>query len=247
MKKLLIPGVLILAIGFYFLYPKYRDYRERTRLTEENEAALKEAKNASMKNNSNTDSNFVLPEKAYLEVPFYCQAPHQNAPSWKIHHASCEEAAVLQAADFQRKIAHRSVDTLDRIFQDMISWQEKNWGVHKDIHADSVKMLMMAYLGYKDEEIKILRKAKINDLKNWVARGYPIIAPTYGRTLNNPFFTPPGPTYHMVTVIGYTADRIITNDVGTKRGKDYSYPNDIFQRSMDEEGADCLVILAKLP
>lgn len=243
-KKILIVMVLV-GMGGYFLYPRYSDYRLRQKIELENESAIKDVKTSLVQPDLKIDSNFKPLEKAYLEVPFYCQAPHQNAASWKIHHASCEEAAVLQAIHYHRKTRFGSMDSVDRVLQDMIAWQEKNWGVHKDIHADSVKILMMQFFGYKDEEIKILRKAKIADLKKWISQGYPIIAPTYGRTLNNPFFTAPGPAYHMVTVIGYTPDRIITNDVGTKRGKDFSYPNDIFQKSMDEEGADCLVIVTK--
>ena len=104
---------------------------------------------------------------------------------------------------------------------------------------------MMSFFGYSSDDILIIRKAGIYDIKAQVASGFPVIAPTYGRWLNNPFYKQPGPEYHMVTVIGYTEDRIITNDVGTKRGKDFSYPSDVFKKSMDKEGADVLVIRPK--
>jgi hypothetical protein len=104
-------------------------------------------------------------------------------------------------------------------------------------------MLLVGYFGYRPEEIRILRKATILDIKQHVAQGYPVIAPTYGRALKNPYYTPPGPEYHMVTVIGYTRDRIITNDVGTKRGKDYTYDLETFRKAMEMEGGDCLVII----
>ncbi len=245
MKKAILIGVLILGIGGFVFYPKFSDYRFRQKIESENESALNDVKTSTIQTETKIDSKLKPLEKAYLEVPFYCQAPHQNAASWKIHHASCEEAAVLQAVHFHKNMKMSNMDSVDRVLQDMVAWQEKNWGIHKDIHADSVKMLMVKYFGYAEDQIKILRKATVADIKNWVSRGYPVIAPTYGRTLNNPFYTAPGPMYHMVTVIGYTTDRIITNDVGTKRGKDFSYPNDIFQKSMDEEGADCLVIVVK--
>ena len=130
-------------------------------------------------------------------------------------------------------------------FLDMIAWQEMHFGVHKDIHADSVKMLMTGFFGLGTGEVVIKRDATLEDIRRFVAGGYPVIAPTYGRTLNNPYYTPPGPEYHMVTIIGYTPDRIITNDVGTRRGKDFSYENDRFMKSMNQEGADILVIKLK--
>jgi hypothetical protein len=168
-----------------------------------------------------------------------------NDESWKIHHASCEEAALLQAVYYDKNITEVDLNKVDQTLRDMVAWQEKHFGVHKDIHADSVKMLMMNYFGYSSDEIVIIRKAGLYEIKEQVAAGFPVIAPTYGRLLKNPFYKQPGPEYHMVTVIGYTEDRIITNDVGTKRGKDYSYTFDIFKTSMDKEGGDVLVIHSK--
>ncbi|MCK6542944.1 C39 family peptidase [bacterium] len=247
-KRILIGlGTVVLMVFGVMLYPRFAEYRLRTQLEKENEAALKEISKTDIIHAAAVADTMPVsfPEKAYLEVPFYCQAPHMNSDSWKIHKESCEEAAVLQAVFYNKGIKNVSVDSVDWLIKDMLRWQDQHFGGHKDIHADSVKMMMMGYFGYKDEEVKILRKAKIEDIKRYVAMGYPVIAPTFGRTLKNPFYTPPGPRYHMLTVIGYTPDRVITNDVGTRRGKDFTYPYDIFQKSMDEEGGDCLVIMSK--
>lgn len=41
--------------------------------------------------------------------------------------------------------------------------------------------------------------------------------------LGNPYFTPPGPIYHMLVIKGYNLTEFITNDPGTRRGADYVY------------------------
>jgi len=250
-KILLLMGLFVTALvlaGFLF-YPKIESYFYRQKMDEENEAAMKEvAKSIVSKSFSDTlekKAKSLVPEKAYIDrVPFFCQAPFQNEASWEIHHASCEEAAVLQAVYFYQGVKDVDVKKVDSTLQSMIEWQMKHFGVHKDIHADSVKMMMMGFFGFADDDVKIIRKASLSEIKQWVALGFPVVAPTYGRLLFNPFFKQPGPEYHMVVVIGYTPDRIITNDVGTKRGKDYSYPNEVFRKSMEREGGDAIVLTA---
>jgi hypothetical protein len=55
-----------------------------------------------------------------------------------------------------------------------------------------------------------------------------LILPTLGRELQNPNFKNPGPIYHMLVVQGYTkSGEIITNDPGTRKGKDYLYNPEI--------------------
>ena len=249
-KRIVLVGVLAVGvIGVVLAYPRLRLAYYRIQYEKENKAALdavlsKEViTQKALEAAQAAELKPVVPETAYLKVPFFCQAPHENAASWEIHHASCEEAAVLQAVYYDQRADSVDRDTVDAVLRRMIDWQMEHFKVHKDIHADSVKMLMKGFFGYKGEDVLILRNAQIKDIKEWVAKGYPVIAPTYGRLLHNPFFKTPGPEYHMVTVIGYTRDRLITNDVGTKRGKDFTYDLDTFKKSMDKEGGDCLVIV----
>jgi hypothetical protein len=78
-----------------------------------------------------------------------------------------------------------------------------------------------------------------DDVKLALAQGYPVIAPAAGRMLGNPNFTAPGPIYHMLVIKGYTANRIITNDPGTRKGADYQYSYDaIMNASHDWNDGD---------
>jgi hypothetical protein len=67
-----------------------------------------------------------------------------------------------------------------------------------------------------------------------------VIIPAAGRALDNPNYTVPRPIYHNLVVIGYTRDKIITNDPGTRSGAGFSYTYDNFDQSIHDfvEGAD---------
>lgn len=154
MKRYLIYSVVIviIAITGFAMYPRAQDYYYRRQMEKENAETLQKITSKDVVAKTALDAiqaavlQPVIPEKAYLEVPFFCQAPMMNDDSWKIHHASCEEAALLQAVYYDKNIKEVDLTKVDRTLQDMITWQEKHFGIHKDIHADSIKMLMMSFL-----------------------------------------------------------------------------------------------------
>ncbi|MEK7548839.1 MAG: C39 family peptidase, partial [Patescibacteria group bacterium] len=81
---------------------------------------------------------------------------------------------------------------------------------------------------------RILENPTVEQLKNELAAGRPVIVPASGRTLGNPYFTPPGPIYHMLVLIGYDETSFITNDPGTKRGAAYRYRPTVLMKSIHD-------------
>ncbi len=238
-------GGAILVVGGAFLYPRFQAYLEREKIDQANAATLRLVRN--QEHTGSADSIVIRPEKAYLDVPWFCQAPHENPDSWKVHKESCEEAALLMVLYHLTNTRQINKDKIDAQLVDMIDWQVEHWGIHKDLHADSVKMLAMGYFGLSDDDVQIVRAATADTIRSLLARGFPVIVPTAGRLLGNPYFTPPGPVYHMVVVTGYTQDRVITNDIGTRRGHDFSYPWDIFMKSMIPESGDVIFLRVQNP
>jgi len=268
-RKKIASYVLFAAIGIalgagVIAYPKIEDYIQRVSLDKQNEETMakiltenaleKTVKNIEEIANGNItpeneDENeprksVALLENAYLKVPFVCQAPLETVANWKFHEESCEEAALLQVRYYLEGVTEADKQKANEEILNMIEWEKVNFGSHKDLYANDMKEFIKGYYGYKDEDIEIIYDADITAIKSAVSQGYPVIAPIMGDILKNPYYPYPG--YHMLTVIGYTPEKIITNDNGTRRGKDFSYNYDIFMKALKAAGGD-LIIIKLLP
>jgi len=106
---------------------------------------------------------------------------------------------------------------------DLVNFQIQNYGGHHDLTAGKTAQLIKDY--YKYDKIEIRYDFKIEDIKDELAKGNVVIAPMAGKLLGNPYYTPPGPAYHYMLFKGYddSTREFVTNDAGTKRGKNYRY------------------------
>ena len=160
-----------------------------------------------------------LPDEINLDVPFVAQAPYAVWDA--IHEDTCEEASAIMAAHFVLKKTIPDAAYAEKEILKMINWENKNFGFSKDTNAEKTAGMIRGVYGLKNVEVKY--DITLDDIRNAVGEGYPVILPLYGRGLN-PYFSGEGPLYHMLVVRGYTAHgQLITNDPGTKRGKDYVY------------------------
>jgi hypothetical protein len=164
--------------------------------------------------------SFALPSKVFLPVPFLCQAPFGN---WKQPwQDACEEAAVLMAIHYVRNYPLDKESGNQEILG-MVKYQEKRWGGHHDLTAKQTAKLVKEY--YRYNKIRVFYDIRVEDIKKELAAGNVVITPMAGRLLGNPYYTPPGPAYHYMLFKGYDDEKgeFITNDAGTKRGRDYRY------------------------
>lgn len=181
-------------------------------------------------NNTNQPSPVVeIPQEINLDVPFTTQAP---LGIWdEQHNESCEEAAALivhyfwQGKKFTKELAN---DELQKI----VDFEIQKYGDYKDTDSQETAQFIKDLWGYKKVEVKY--DVNLDDIKKEVAQGRPVILPTAGRQLNNPNFRRPGPVYHMVVVRGWTKDKIITNDPGTKRGENYTYDPEVLYNAIHD-------------
>lgn len=155
-------------------------------------------------------------------VPFTSQAPSGN---WKDSRQQngCEEASSLMAIawargfTFTKKRAEKEIIAISK-------YEEKNFGSSTDTSAqDTAQRILRGYFHYDRVEVQSLKRP--DDIITQLNKRRLVIVPVNGRILKNPYFTRPGPLYHMLVIIGYdtTKKEFLTNDPGTRRGKNYRY------------------------
>lgn len=151
-------------------------------------------------------------------IIFVSQAPYEV---WdEFHQEACEEASMIMVVNFfHNKPLDRHI--MEQGLLDLISWQEAR-GYKVDLDADEVVEILDQYFG---QQASVLTDISVERIIFELDKGNLIIVPVAGRTLGNPYFTAPGPIYHMLVIRGYdkTTGEFITNDPGTKRGEAYRY------------------------
>jgi hypothetical protein len=118
----------------------------------------------------------------------------------------------------------------DREILALVAYEQEKFGYYRDTTAAETAHLITEYYGLKAEVVpydaEVLRQA--------ILAHKPVILPLAGRSLGNPYYTPPGPPYHMLVVKGYQGDEFITNDPGTRHGESYRYTEDVISRAVHD-------------
>lgn len=173
-----------------------------------------------------------VPSLVYIEnVPFSSQAPFGNWTDPR-QQDGCEETASLIAVSWAMGENLNQQQALDQII-DIAEYQKDKYGSFTDTSlVDTQKRIIEGYFHYSKS--RIFRVDSVSDLINKLNSEQVIIVPTNGRLLGNPNFTPPGPERHNLVIIGYDYKNkeFITHDPGTRKGKNYRYPEDMLFNSI---------------
>lgn len=185
-----------------------------------------------------------LPKEVNLDVPFTSQAPSGD---WSYpYQEACEEASVLMVdAYFQGKTGRISPTVADTAIKQLVAYENKTLGFYQDTTAEQTAELIRRYFGYQQVIVKPF--VRIEDVKQALALGYPVIIPASGKALHNPNFKNGGPPYHMLVVRGYTPTQFITNDPGTRNGMQYVYDFDVLLKAAHDWTGDPETITSGKP
>ncbi|MEF3692113.1 MAG: C39 family peptidase [Candidatus Moraniibacteriota bacterium] len=183
-----------------------------------------------------------------IEVPFISQAP---LGVWdEKHEEACEEASLIMLNAFleNKKLDKNSGEAE---IQKMIDFQIEKYGDYKDTSAEETVRLAGDFYGL--ENLEVIYDFEREAIKEYLAKGKPIIVSAAGRKLFNPYFTAPGPLYHNLILTGFNEkDEIIVNDPGTKRGQNYRYQLNVLYEAIHdftgdkeeiEEGKKAMIVI----
>jgi hypothetical protein len=166
-------------------------------------------------------------QSSYIEnVPFTPQAPFADWNDQR-QQDGCEEASALMAIKWTRNENLSREEALSEI-TGVSDYLLKKYGEYRDISSkDVVSWIFKDYFNYNKAIVRY--GISPEDIIYELSKGNLIITAMNGQIMNNPYFTSPGPSRHMVVIRGYDIDRdiFITNDPGTRFGKNYEYSTEI--------------------
>jgi hypothetical protein len=192
--------------------------------------------NSAASNTNSTPANTntaTVAAKVNLAIPFTSQAPYAvwDPP----HNEGCEEASTFMVAKFWLKEKISGPEEADKAILAIEKWETEHLGYWEDTNAADTVKFINGYWPTLSAEVKPL--SSMDDVKRELSAGNPVIIPTNGRLLGNPYYTSPGPRYHMLVMKGYDSKGFITNDSGTRRGADYRYSGStVFNAAHDWQG-----------
>jgi len=165
-----------------------------------------------------------------LGVQFFSQAPRGDwSMPWQ---EACEEASLILVGAYWTG-EQLTTDTMEQHILAAVEWEKSHYGYYEHTTARQTADMIKALYGFK--EVRVEYNIGIARIVEHLRAGRPVIVPLAGRLLGNPYYTQPGPAYHMLVVKGVTADgAIITNDVGTRHGRNLTYAPAVFLNAMHD-------------
>jgi uncharacterized protein YvpB len=163
-----------------------------------------------------TSSKATATGNVQLKLPFASQAPLGN---WDPpYDEACEEASLILVNAYLNGQGMSANDMNAQILA-TVKWEEDN-GYPIDVTMPQLLEIAKGKYGLNG---RVIENVTIDDIKNELRAGNPVIAPFAGRDLGNPYFSGLGPWYHVLVITGFDGTYFYTKDVGTKRGDNYKY------------------------
>jgi len=164
--------------------------------------------------------------KVSIPVPYTSEIP--NGAWVKPWNNACEEASIVMVDEFYHgiKTTRLTRQRAMTLMQPIFLWEDKNFGYNADADAAEIARIINETTPFK---ATIKYQPTLDDIKQELAQGHPVISLHYGFGLKNPLipFRHSGSSYHVMVLKGYddTTKEFIVNDPGNdKSGLDFRYP-----------------------
>lgn len=173
----------------------------------------------------------TVEESVNLAVPFTPQAPRGD---WGMpYQEACEEASLYMVSRYYEGDPTGLINS-DDAGAAIVSIGEltESLGLPQDVTI--AELATVAQVGW-NYQTRLIENPTVEQIKEELLAVHPVIVPLAGRLLGNPYFTQPGPVYHMLVIRGFTqGGQFITNDPGTYRGEGYLYDFDTIMSAMHD-------------
>jgi hypothetical protein len=259
-RRIVLAAVVAIAVFIVISVPRIAGSIERRRMIAEQNNVVVPPPEVRLSSSSSSSSSLSqssvsvsVPSSSVRnsvnwDVPFTPQAPLANWDT--LHEEACEEASVLMALRYFQGVPIGSSQQAEDAIQKLVA-DNAALGFPVDDTAEQIVKL----IAFEDPAltVKLLSNPTAEDIKKVLSEGKLVIVPAAGQKLGNPYFTAPGPKYHMLLIRGYTdTGYAITNDPGTKRGKAYVYRWDVLLAALHdwnggdvENGAKVVIVVSK--
>ncbi len=176
-----------------------------------------------------TSTAHAAEEKINLPVPFTPEAP--DGVMVKPWNNSCEEASIIMLDRYYFGHTEKTIakSTAKTSILSYITIENKIFGYNANTNAAEMVRLINEYSKYFEAKVKT--NPTLEEIKNQLQAGRPIIALLYGYNLNNPRipFVRNGSYYHTFVIKGFdheTNEFIVNDDGDYKQGLDLRYSYD---------------------
>ena len=172
-------------------------------------------------------------EKVKLSVPFIIEIPDGTwTGNWK---NACEEASMSMVDQYYMGVSKISRAASKNIMNPLFAYQDSVWGGNADSNASRTVKIIEANLDFK---ATIKRNPTLDEIKNELRAGRPVISFHYAKYLANPGhrFRVGGSYYHVMVISGFddATGEFITEDSGAENGLDYRYKYDTLMATLGD-------------
>lgn len=225
MKKILLVLLAIVVVGGWYWYRHTDNKRE---IVQNIQHEIKQVNPVNKPEEIKT-----LPEKVLLQVPFTPQAPYAEW-SDEEYNSACEEAGMLMAYYWTQGKTEAVIPQAEakEALSKEIQFEKDTYGFDYDTSAEDTVKWASDYFNY--DKFTLRKDVSYKDILQELADGHLVVAHMDGTKLGNPNFRGEGPVEHVIVIKGYDqkTGEFITNDPGTRKGKDYRYDYDVIENAL---------------
>jgi uncharacterized protein YvpB len=226
--RLLVLSIIVIATWFML----YRDEGNNP-LPEESKTS--EATSVVKKEVVSKSEESLEGKKSFiLDVPYVSEAPEGNWSGDWIN--ACEEAVIAMVEKYYEGKKTVSIVEAKNVLQKLFDEQNKLYGDNKNADASQIEEIVSLHSSFKPT---IKRNPTLDEIKNEILNGRPVISLHRGFDLKNPNipFSPTKSSYHTLVLFGFDdlKQEFITHDPGDDvSGDGHRYSYEIIMNSLHD-------------